>query len=519
MTAPKVEKWGLWEETFTAAEEGPVDDFLVQLIAPSGEKRQTAGFWDGGRVWRVRFMPDEEGVWRVATRANPAIEGLEREQRTFVCVEPEPDGNPLTEHGPIRVASSGRHFEHADGTPWLWIADTAWNGALFSSESGWDEYLSGRAEKGFTAIQFVTTQWRAAMANAEGQKAYSGVEDIEIHPEFFARMDARINRINEMGLVAAPVLLWDLGDDPEWTPGLLPEEQAIELARYLAARYSGHHVVWFLGGDGNYGGEEAERWKRIGRAVFGGANHAPALLHPRGMRWPWPEHYVDEEWHNIWGYQSGHGDSDETLAWIHSGPPARDWDDYPPRPLINLEPPYEGHVAYHSKEPHSAHNVRRAIYWSLFNAPAAGVSYGAHGIWSWQKEPGEPLNHKGSGIAPPWREAAEMPGSTHLSIAAGLLRSINWWELRPAPELLAVQPGEDDPAKFQSAAMTISADVALIYLPEGGEATLSSEAAVAGFTKASWFNPRTGERQEISFAKEGTYRAPDEGDWLLVLTK
>ena len=36
--------------------------------------------------------------------------------------------NPLLRHGPIRVAAGSRHLEHADGTPFLWLADTWWMG-------------------------------------------------------------------------------------------------------------------------------------------------------------------------------------------------------------------------------------------------------------------------------------------------------------------------------------------------------------------------------------------------------
>ena len=33
------------------------------FIAPSGRKKIVRGFWDGGKIWKVRFMPDETGLW------------------------------------------------------------------------------------------------------------------------------------------------------------------------------------------------------------------------------------------------------------------------------------------------------------------------------------------------------------------------------------------------------------------------------------------------------------------------
>ena len=55
-----------------------------------------------------------------------------------------------------------------------------------------------------------------------------------------------MNRMNEHGLVAAHVLLWALqqSTNRELSPGYyLPHPEAIQLARYMVARYGAHHVV------------------------------------------------------------------------------------------------------------------------------------------------------------------------------------------------------------------------------------------------------------------------------------
>jgi hypothetical protein len=37
------------------------------------------------------------------------------------------------------------------------------------------------------------------------------------------------------------------------SPGYtLPDDEAVRLARYIMARYEAHHVIWLLGGGGNY---------------------------------------------------------------------------------------------------------------------------------------------------------------------------------------------------------------------------------------------------------------------------
>jgi hypothetical protein len=235
------------------------------------------------------------------------------------------------------------------------------------------------------------------------------------------------------------------------------------------------------------------------------------------MHWPW-DGFQAEEWLSALGYQSGHGDDANTLRWIHSGPPAQNWQKPPARPVINLEPPYEDHISYQSKQRHNAYNVRRATYWSLLNAPTAGVSYGAHGVWSWQTTAGVPLNHDRTGVAKPWQEAIQLSGSTHMRYMAELFASLPWWRLRPAPSLLTEQPGANNPAQFLSAALSEDNDAAIFYLPAGGALRLHAEALPAQLSRAEWFDPRTGERGPAE-GSAGVYQAPSKEDWLLVLRR
>jgi hypothetical protein len=135
--------------------------FASKLLSWHRPARSTfrEAFWDGGRVWRVRFSPDEIGTWQWSTQAKPEDIGLHRQQGEFRVREYTGD-NPLYRHGALRVAASGTYLEHADGTPFFWLADTAWNGVLKSQPADWQRYLATRQKQGFTAVQFVSTQWR-----------------------------------------------------------------------------------------------------------------------------------------------------------------------------------------------------------------------------------------------------------------------------------------------------------------------------------------------------------------------
>jgi hypothetical protein len=419
----------------------------------------------------------------------------------------------LFRRGPVRVAKAGTHLEHADGVPMFWLGDTVWNGPMLATESDWRDYLADRVAKRFTVVQYnALAPWRTAPADEKGEVAFTGRSDVQINPVYFQRLDQRVAAINRAGLLAAPVLVWALKKED---PGnYLPEADCLRLVRYQLARYGAYHVVWILAGDNPYRGESAERWQRIGRAVFAGP-HAPATTHPTGMNWPW-ESWRGERWLDIFGYQSGHGDDAKTLAWLHSGPVRDAWQKSPPRPIINLEPPYEDHVAYQSKQRHSDYSVRRAIYWSLLVTPTAGVTYGGHGMWSWQTEAGPPRDHPYTGIAKPWREAKDLPGAQQMKHLRNLIEGLPWWKLRPEPELLAEQPGRDDPAQFVAAARAGDGSAALLYLPAGGTVKLAKSPQALGLGRAEWFDPRTGQRRPAA-AEGAALSAPDANDWLLVL--
>ncbi len=522
-----IPRWGRVEFALTSTHDypNPPQDAALEaeFTGPSGQVQRVAGFWDGGQSWRVRFRPGEVGRWRYATSCSDgANAGLHNQSGAFDCAPSPSPATRFEQHGPVGLAPNRRHLAHADGLPYLWLGDTVWNGPLLATDEEWAYYLRERARQGFTGAQWVATHWFVSpQGDREGQRAFEGRDQIRLNPAFFQRLDGRVAALNAAGLLAAPVLLWAAlwGDSAlmAHNPGLsLPEDQAILLARYMVARWHAHDVLWILNGDGDYEGEHAARWRRIGAALFGAGPHAPTVLHPRGMSLPLDE-FRDADWLDIVGYQSGHGDSDDTLRWLTHGPPAARWPEAPPRPFINLEPPYENHIAYHSRQPHSAHSVRRALYWSLLNAPTAGVTYGGHGVWGWDDGTSAPAAHPDTGTPLPWREALHMPTAEQMAHLAALFGALQWWRLRPEPNLLAAQPGSE-PQRYCAAAATEDGRQALVYIPEDRAVAVRGP----GWASARWFNPRTGEYSPAGWAESGgdcAFNTPAPGDWVLVLER
>ena len=516
-----IHKWGVFEAEFESSRSyaDPLRDVMLNCTfrSPSGQEITVETFWDGDSVWRVRFMPNEIGKWTFRTTcSNEHDDGLHDQAGSFESV-PYEGRNPLYVHGPLRLSDNRRYLVHADGTPFFWLADTAWNGIIRSTLDEWDEYLSFRREQGFTAIQFVMTQWRGGPSDIEEEKAYEGKERIlRLNAEFFKRIDSKFATLNEYGLVAAPVLLWAIRG--EINPGFnLSEDDAILLARYLTTRYGAYILVWILAGDGDYREEKADRWKRIGKAVFLNKYRQLATMHPAGKHWILRE-FLHEEWFDIIGYQSGHGVDEDDLKWLCFGPPSKDWQLDPPRPVINLEPNYENHLAYRIRKPITAHMVRRAAYSSLLIHPPAGVSYGTNGVWYWAKKPEAPFDHPRAGIARPWREAIKLPGAQDMSILKKIFSGIPWWTLYPDPRLLRQQPGSKNVELFIAASRSEDGKLAVMYTPEEQPLGLNLSALQRPL-EALWINARTGEEMKADslFTDLVNLEPPGPGDWLLIL--
>jgi hypothetical protein len=513
-----VHRWGRWEGAFESEREydNPVQvvALRVDLTTPSGTRHTTAGFWDGGRVWRVRFCPDELGEWRFTTTCSDESDtGLHGQCGAFTC-QPYDGDNPLFRHGQIRVAPSGRHLEHADGAPFFFLADTCWNGPHLSTPAEWDDYLADRSGKRFSAVIFTAPHFRGLAANADGRTAFTGREQIAIDPEFFQRLDCSVNAINDRGLLAVPLLLHG-GKDTDRNSGYyLPQDQAVLLTRYIIARYDAHHVLWDLVAEAEFNGGGARYWKQLAQAVFADGRRHPVTLHPHGMDWALYQ-FVDEPWMDVVGYQSAHGDNEAYLRWIPEGPPSTSGKLKPPRPFINLEPPYEGHLAYHSRQPFDAATVRRHTYWSLLASPVAGVAYGGHGVWGWDDGTGTPFAHEQTGPSPSWRDALGFPGAVSMGHLAELMASLPWWTFVPAPELLAEQPGDEDARHTVAAARGDGGRVGLVYVPRGSRLKLNLDSGDG--LSGTWVDPRTGARTPATLSNDGMLALPDGEDWLLLL--
>ncbi|MGD0614852.1 MAG: DUF5060 domain-containing protein [Verrucomicrobiota bacterium] len=492
-----VPKWGRFERSFTSSRvyaDPPGQAALtVVFISPLGETIPVYGFWDGGRIWRVRFSPGQPGRWSFSTLcSDTSNEGLQDITGAFLCTAPDAGQSRFNRHGPVRVARDHRHFEHADGTPFFWLADSAWEGARRSNPGDWETYARIRAAQKFSAVQWAV--------DAGGD---------EINPEFFKSFDAKVEALNHAGLLS--VIAPFSGTDPRGA-GSLPENRLAVLLRYMVARWAANDVAWLLTADGSDPGNAAV-WKQAGRAVFGPVPHAPVILRPGADAF---DRFRNEHWVDAWGYVLD-TQAENPLLELLSSPLASEWTQEPVRPSINIQSAPENRLIGGRRV--TADEARRGVWCSLLIAPPAGVGYCAEGVFNWNTAMEPTMNGASGGGQPSWRNALDLPGARQMAIVADVFNSIDFWRLSPASQLAIHQPGSPSPRRNSIAAATDAKDLEFVYVPVDRTAELSL-ASLPGWPTVTWINPRTGEKSAaVAVVQDSAteFPTPEPGDWLLTI--
>lgn len=419
----------------------------VELTAvftdPDGQATGVPGFWAGGQTWRVRFATRRPGVYKYRTECSDTKDDGLHGREGSVDVVPYSGDNRLYRHGPIRVAANRRYFEHADGTPFLWLGDTWWMGLC--ERLHWpDEFqrlAADRKEKGFNVIQIVAGLYPDMPAFDDRGRNEAGFpwekDYARINPAYFDAADRRIAHLVDAGFVPCIVGAW--GYHLPW----LGEERLRQHWRYLVARYGAYPVVWCIAGEGtmpyylsNNKKEESERQRRGLTDIAADVRkrdpfHRPITIHPPSTA---RECVTDVSVLDFDMLQTGHGDRSSipnTIRLIRQSRSAK-----PGMPTVVGEVCYEGILGT------CFDDVQRFMVWSSLLSGTAGHTYGANGIWQVNRSerPFGASPHGGNWGNTPWDEAMRLPGSRQTGLARRLLEEHPWQQFEVHPEWAAFAP-------------------------------------------------------------------------------
>lgn len=421
---------------------------------------------------------------------------------------------------PIRVSANHRHLERADGSPFFWLGDTAWELFHLLDREEADFYLRTRASQRFTVIQAV------ALAEFEGltrPNAYGHLPLMDNDPTrpveaYFQHVDWIVARANALGLTVGFLPTWGDKWNRKW--GLGPEiftvANAAAYGAWLGRRYRDADLVWIVGGDRpveNPGHLAILRAMAEGLRRGDGGAHL-ITLHPQGQHHS-GDYAHAEAWLDCNMLQSGHAQFD-TPNWAMI---AKDWDRSPAKPCLDAEPCYENHPVRVRKEQgwFDEREVRKGCWWALL-AGAFGHTYGCHDIWGFH-DPAKGRRY--ADPRTPWQLALHFPGANQMRHARALIESRPMLRRIPDQQLIAGDPGVG--ADHLQAARADDGRYAFIYAATGRPIAVATERLTGRHLRASWFNPRTGTGQAIgTLERRGfpVFTPPTGGDgqdWVLVL--
>lgn len=443
-----------WHYQSAITYENPFQDVAisVKITNNKGKVIQLSGYWAGENEWRFRFSAPDTGAYLFITTCSDSLNSELHHQRGSIRVIPYNGSNSLYQSGTIRISDDKRHFEHLDGNPFFWLADSWWHGMTtrFQWPGDFQTLTADRKAKGFSVIQFALghpcdiVPFDSRGQNEAGDPWLDSTFSC-INPDYFELTDLRIHYLVKEGLL--PNIMGTWGYYIKWA-GV---ENMKKYWDYVIARYGAYPCTWMLTGEvtlayypdlendwDKYKAQFRKQWSEVARHI---KSHDPyhrlLTVHPGPGVFDGKPPLYDMTSLDFIMLQSGH-------AGFHTLPGAtknvqESLDLYPDKPVLHGEVCFEG---MHGEG--SGSKVQRFLFWSNMLMGTAGFSYGVEGIWQFNTKEvifgASPGGNTWGNV--PWEIASQYPGGIQIGIGKRILEQYEWWQLKPARELIHFPAGE-----------------------------------------------------------------------------
>lgn len=432
----------------------------------------------------------------------------------------------------LKVSENKRFLMTEEGTPFFWLADTAWEMLNKLTREDADFYLKNRTERGFTVIkvmilgEFIDGYDVLAQGNAYGigpllknesgayDPAFPNLEKDQDGFSYWDHIEYVVDRAHDYGLYVALFPAWGNrfveNPDPGFPPVIFNRKNAKPYGKWVAERFgSKNNVIWCVNGDRPL--KTAEHFAVVNGMAEGikeatGGRHLVAF-HPYG-EFSSSYHVHHEDWLDFHMIQSGHNHRDYPSYKMITA----DYGLLPVRPVVDGEARYEDHpINFNAENGYfDDADVRKAAYWSVF-AGGFGFTYGHHCMWHVNTEPSDYfIMH--------WKDAAVRPGGSQMQYLRNLMESRPFFDRIPDQELIA----ENYPGANHIQA-TRGKDYAFLYASNGLKIKVKMGLISGSNVKAYWYEAKTGKCSFIgAFENKGVevFTPPCSGrgyDWVLVL--
>jgi len=311
----------------------------------------------------------------------------------------------------LKISDNAHYLVYEDGTPFFYLADTAWASFGNVPLELWEPYLRYRQMQGFNALQISVLPIIHDRSVGPGlvepfAKKDNGAYDFSQRNEaYFAKAEKMTQMAVDYGFIPVLGMIW---------------------CCYAVQRNDANLNRMSLDEVREFSTFAAKRFKVSLEATKAVCPDALYTMHIAGGR-TLHERLIDGV--DFYMYQSGHGAGSQQS----SQGLAKQFQELPLKPIVNGEPCYEGHGRMGAKDRNkfSAFDVRRATWQSLLSGANMGITYGAQGIWSGQVKGMRLMAEKRKFEAYDWEFAYQLEGSWDVGFAKWVYENFKLADIEP----------------------------------------------------------------------------------------
>ena len=428
---------------------------------------------------------------------------------------------------PLGTSRDHRTLVTRSGKPFPILGRTAWF-VLSLSKADQDYFLDDTVRRGFTAVEFHFTNHdkRGNQAPFDGNRNLPFVSRLDGKPwdgalsytaatseapdyttpnaPYWDAAEAFVERCARRGLAAFafPAYVGYAGGEQGWMKEVVANGpgRMHTFGQTLGRRFARHgNIVWMAGGD--FGKFDSAQRAALAALYDGLAEVREA----KSRHWSaeWDSGMIGTDQADFAGLMTLNG----VYTWVGSpsGLGLRAYGHTPPLPAFLLEEPYdqEGPDG-NNVNPNATQPVRRFQWWGWLTT-IGGYVAGNGFVWPFR--------------APEWKAHLDTPGSRDLAVLNRFVRSIPWWRLRPAPQVVSGNPSAADSEEYVAAAISENGDSLVAYFPPKHGLVTIDFRQVPRVRRLRWMDPTTGAFHEVPCPQQISpppRNAGGERDWVLV---
>lgn len=241
--ASAVAQWDRFEITLPGPSGGnPFVDVQLSAVFSQGKRSVTVkGFYDDNGTYRLRFMPDAQGLWRYVTRSN--VSELDNQSGSFKAVAPR-KGN----QGLVGVKDKF-NFAYASGATYVPVGTTIY-AMVHQEDSLLEKTIDSLAKAPFNKVRFcVFPKWYQYnvvepprppfVPDGKGRFDYTRPS-----AAFYQHLEKQIDRLAALG-IEVDLILFHPYDENHWGFDRMGRDNDERYLSYLLARLSSFHNVWW----------------------------------------------------------------------------------------------------------------------------------------------------------------------------------------------------------------------------------------------------------------------------------